>query len=255
MNTAYHLKYWLKNSSNPVATYSFRCLKYCLSKNIPLPLTPYFIIAPLFKGISTITTGLLRQLWWTPLFKTKLATPPKHLYLYTGMPYISGPLTITIGERCRISGQTTFTGRYQNMNPQKAPINAELTIGNNVGISWQTTIAVGQKVTIGDNTRIAGRCFLAGYPGHPVNPFDRAQGKPDTQDQVGNIVLEENVWLGTSCTVLPGVTIGCNTIVGTGSIVTKSLPPNVIAAGNPARVIRELTLAELTQERDDNVTA
>ncbi len=255
MNAVYHLKYWLKHSSNPIATYSLRGLKYCLSRGLPVPITPYFLIAPLFKGVSTITTELLRQLWWTPLFKTKLVTVPKRLYLYTGMPYISGPLSITVGEHCRISGQTTFTGRYQENIAQSAPINAELIIGNNVGISWQTTIAVGKKIIIGDNTRIAGRCFLAGYPGHPINPWDRAQGKPDTQNQVGDIILEDNVWLGTGCTVLAGVTIGRNTIIGTGSIVTKNLPQNVIAAGNPARVIRKLTLAELTQERDNNVTA
>jgi maltose O-acetyltransferase len=53
-------------------------------------------------------------------------------------------------------------------------------------------------------------------------------------------VIEANVWLGGGVIVLPGVTIGENTVVGAGSIVTRDLPPNVVAAGNPARVVRSL---------------
>lgn len=194
----------------------------------------------------------MRQLWWTPLFKTRLKSAPKHLYLYSKMPFISGALTIAIGEKCRISGQTTFSGRTCINSKTLEPMPAQLIIGNNAGISWQTTIAVGRRVVIGDNVRIAGRCFLAGYPGHPINPYERAKGKADTQDQIGDIELKENVWLGTGCTVLAGVTIGQNTIVGSGSIVTKSLPANVIAAGNPAKVIRELTSHELINHASTN---
>ena len=92
--------------------------------------------------------------------------------------------------------------------------------------------------------RIAGRAFLAGYPGHPLNAQDRAAGCPDTDDQIGDIVLEDDVWLGTGVSVMAGVTIGKGTVVAAGSVVTRSLPPGVVAAGMPARIVRTLEVGD-----------
>lgn len=55
------------------------------------------------------------------------------------------------------------------------------------------------------------------------------------------IVIEDNVWIGANVTIMKGVTIGKNSLIGTGSIVTKSIPENVVAAGNPCKVLRPLT--------------
>jgi len=151
------------------------------------------------------------------------------------MPQLLGCIDLSIGNNTRISGLTTFTGRTASATKP------QLKIGSNVDISWQTTIAVGTKIIIGDDTRIAARGFLAGYPGHPLDPQDRANGKPDADEQTGPIILNKNVWLASGVSVMPGVTIGENTIVAAGSIVTKSLPANVLAGGIPATVIRELS--------------
>ncbi len=153
--------------------------------------------------------------------------------LYGGRPMLIGPLAIEIGEGSRISGQTTFTGRGASRQPR-------LVIGSNCDIGWQTTIAVGTEVRIGDNVRIAGRAFLAGYPGHPLDARDRAAGLPDLDRQCGPIILEEDVWLATQVTVSAGVRIGRGTIVAAGSVVTKDLPPFVLAGGVPARILRSL---------------
>ena len=63
---------------------------------------------------------------------------------------------------------------------------------------------------------------------------------PDTEDQVGDIVIENDVWLATGVTVLAGVRIGRGSIVAANSVVTRDLPPGVLAAGAPARVVRHL---------------
>jgi acetyltransferase-like isoleucine patch superfamily enzyme len=150
------------------------------------------------------------------------------------MPLVLGPVRISLGGDCRISGQTTISGR------SAGPIAPELTVGRNCDIGWQTTIAVGRRIGIGDNVRIAGRALLAGYPGHPLDPVARAAGLPDTEDEIGDIVLEDDVWLATGVTVSAGVTIGKGTVVAAGSVVTRDLPAGVLAAGAPARVIRTI---------------
>ena len=72
---------------------------------------------------------------------------------------------------------------------------------------------------------------------HPVDPAMR-RAKWEAAEP---ITIGDNVWLGGGVIVLPGVTIGDNTVVGAGAVVTKDLPPNVVAVGNPARTIREIT--------------
>lgn len=73
--------------------------------------------------------------------------------------------------------------------------------------------------------------------GHPLDAGQRAAGLEFSREiRVGN-----NVWFGAGVTVLPGVTIGDNTVIGAGSIVNKDIPANVVAAGNPCRVLREIT--------------
>lgn len=71
---------------------------------------------------------------------------------------------------------------------------------------------------------------------HPV----AAGPRRDKWEAATPIVIGDNVWLGGGVIVLPGVTIGENTVVGSGAVVTKDLPPNVVAVGNPARVIRQV---------------
>ncbi len=234
MNTLQQVKKWVKTADHPLA----RTIKASHDQlhhfEIPAITLIYKPLRLIHQLLSTSLSSVTRVLYWTPMFKTRLSQSCKRLYLYGGMPLVQGSLDILIGDNCRVSGQTTFSGRWSG---EHTP---QLIIGHNVGIAWQTTIAVGSKVVIGDNVRIAGRGFLAGYPGHPVDPVARAKGLPDTDDQVGDIILERDVWLGSGVTVMKGVTIGEGTIVASGSVVTQSLPAFVMAAGMPAKVIKTL---------------
>lgn len=92
------------------------------------------------------------------------------------------------------------------------------------------SITIGEDVQIGPNVQLL-------TPTHPVEPGPRR----DKWESAAPIVIEDNVWLGGGVIVLPGVTIGANTVVGSGAVVNRDLPPNVLAVGNPARVVRELT--------------
>ncbi len=90
-------------------------------------------------------------------------------------------------------------------------------------------------ITIGDDVQIGPNVQLL-TPTHPVDPEPR-RAKWEAAEP---ITIGDNVWLGGGAIVLPGVTIGENTVVGAGAVVPRDLPPNVVAVGNPARVVRTL---------------
>ncbi|CAH0218704.1 Galactoside O-acetyltransferase [Rahnella aquatilis] len=94
-------------------------------------------------------------------------------------------------------------------------------------------------MTIGNNVMIAPNVTLA-TAGHPIDPDIRITGQQFSLP----IVIEDNVWLGTGVIVNPGVTIGRNSVIGAGSVVTKSIPPDVVAAGVPCRVLRPITASD-----------
>ena len=91
----------------------------------------------------------------------------------------------------------------------------------------QGGIEIGDDCLIGHNTTIA-------TLNHDFNPQRRADLIPK------KVRIENKVWIGSDCTILPGVTIGEGAIIGAGSVVTKNIPPNTIAVGNPAKVIRKI---------------
>lgn len=97
----------------------------------------------------------------------------------------------------------------------------------------------GAKVTFGDNVFVAPNCGFY-TAGHAMDVEQRAQGL----EYAYPIKVGSNVWIGAHVCVLPGVTIGDNTIIGAGSVVNKSIPANVLAVGNPCRVLRRITEAD-----------
>ncbi|MFT5891954.1 MAG: acetyltransferase-like isoleucine patch superfamily enzyme [Dokdonia sp.] len=117
-----------------------------------------------------------------------------------------------------------------------------LTIGKHVEINDYVHIASVSSVTIGDHVLMASKiyisdCLHGSYTGdeHDSNPNTPPNERPLSAKEV---IIKDNVWLGESVTVLPGVTIGKGTIVGSNSVVSKSLPPYVIAVGIPAKPIK-----------------
>lgn len=110
--------------------------------------------------------------------------------------------------------------------------NGTLIIGKNSRING-AHIDAQQSITIGKNVRIAPYTIILDSDFHSLhNHFSDGESKP--------IVIEDNVWLATRCTILKGVTIGQNSVVATGAIVTKDVPPNCVVGGIPAKVIKNL---------------
>lgn len=235
MMGAVELKSWVKAQETPLSRSAYRLARGLRGASFPMVRGLHGPLYTLDRAVRSLLGATIRIIWTTPLFQSRLKDAARGLFLYGGMPLILGRVRISIGPNCRISGQTTISGR------SCGAVEPELVIGGNCDVGWQTTIAVGTRVSIGNNVRIAGRAFLAGYPGHPLDADARAAGAADTEDQIGDIILEDDVWLATGVTVLAGVRIGRGAIIGAGSVVTKDVPAFVLAAGAPARVIRQLT--------------
>ncbi|MBW9169943.1 sugar O-acetyltransferase [Clostridium estertheticum] len=122
----------------------------------------------------------------------------------------------------------------------EAPFNCDygknIEIGNCFFANYNCTILDVGKVIIGNNVQFAPNVSLY-TAGHPIHPDSRNSGY---EYGIG-ITIGDNVWLGGNVVVNPGVRIGNNVVIGSGSVVTKDIPDNVIAVGNPCKVIREIT--------------
>ena len=110
----------------------------------------------------------------------------------------------------------------------------------NIYANFNLTLVDDSHIYVGNHVMMAPNVVLAGGT-HPIHPELR---KKQVQYNLP-VKIEDNVWLGTGVIVLPGVTIGENSVIGAGSVVTKDIPKNVIAVGNPCRVLREINADDL----------
>lgn len=129
-----------------------------------------------------------------------------------------------IGENCYL--ETPFFSNWGGKH---------VHFGNNVYANFNLTLVDDGDIYVGDSVMMGPNVVLA-TAGHPVEPgLRRKVAQFNLPIHIG-----ANVWLGAGCIVLPGVTIGENSVIGAGSVVTKDIPANVVAVGNPCRVLRPI---------------
>ena len=147
--------------------------------------------------------------------------------------------TIAIGDRLNLRSHV----RSNPLGPSHAVFlstrrpDALLAIGDDFGMTGgsivcEERVTVGDRVTVGANTVIADTDF------HPLDPETRVERPLD--GATAPVVIDDDVFIGMSTLVLKGVTLGAGSVIGAGSVVARDIPAGVIAAGNPAQVIREL---------------
>ncbi|EGQ9221188.1 sugar O-acetyltransferase [Vibrio parahaemolyticus] len=119
--------------------------------------------------------------------------------------------------------------------PLRANWGRHTYLGDNVYANFNLTLVDDTYIYIGNSVMIGPNVTIA-TAGHPI--------EPDLRREVAQfnipVHIEDNVWIGANSVVLPGVTIGENSVIGAGSVVTKDIPSNVVAVGNPCRVLREI---------------
>ncbi|MGN0144767.1 MAG: sugar O-acetyltransferase [Clostridium sp.] len=120
--------------------------------------------------------------------------------------------------------------------PFRCDYGSNIEVGENFYSNYNCVILDVGKVTIGKNVMFAPNVSIY-TAGHPIHPDSRNSG----YEYGIPVTIGDNVWVGGNVVINPGVNIGNNVVIGSGSVVTKDIPDNVIAAGNPCKVIREIT--------------
>ncbi|MCZ2147304.1 MAG: hypothetical protein LC126_05965 [Bryobacterales bacterium] len=208
-------------------------LQYTFSIPAPRVIVKPFVL--LCVALRSMYFFLMRVLICEPFFKAHCAEYGRNVHTGSHLHWIVGPGKIILGDNITIDGTCNFlfAVRYSDT--------PTLRIGSNTGVGHDCAFVVGREITIGRHCRIASNVQMFDTPGHPVDPEDRRKGLPARDEDVRPITIGDNVWIGSSVIIFPGVTIGDNSVISIGSVVVANVPANVIVAGNPARQIGKLT--------------
>ena len=152
-------------------------------------------------------------------------------------------LLIKKGGKCKIGANFTIQSG-SNFNPlvrgNKASFyvgsSGEVKIGDNSGLSSSCIWCI-NSITVGNNVDIGANCIIMDNDAHSLDYQRRRNPSTDIASSAP-IVIEDDVLIGANCIILKGVHIGARSIIGAGSVVTKDIPSDCIAAGNPCRIIR-----------------
>lgn len=170
---------------------------------------------------------------------------------YAEFPEINGKIKITCHGKIKIGKRNQF-----NSGSQYNPIGGDtilrliaskkksvITIGNNVGIS-NSTIVCHDSITIADDVLIGGGCKIYDTDFHSIRRKERLEAFSDmlfdVNAKTAPVTIKEGAWIGGHCIILKGVSIGVNSIIGAGSVVSKNVPDNEIWGGNPIKFIRKV---------------
>ena len=214
-----------------------KLLKYLLHSGIPIP----GFVKPVVRGayqlgvVCVESFAYLKKLLWVePVLRSVCASVGGRLRAEQ-LPYIRGKGELHLGKEVNLSGQSSF------FFMRVAELEPEIRIGDGTFIGHACTFSAGKCIQIGRDCLIATMVRIHDNDGHPLDPERRRRHEKINQTECADVSIGDNVWVGAAATILKGVTIGDNSVIGTGAVVTTDVPANTVVAGNPAKVVKELT--------------
>ena len=198
-----------------------------LSLPAPRVLTVPFRAA--IVGVRSVYYFVVRVFVCEPFFKSYCTKYGRNLHTGVYLHWVQGRGELILGDNVTVDGRCSFHFGSRGAAPPT------LTIGSNTSIGHGSIFTVSKAISIGERCLIAGGVIILDSSGHPSDPAAREAGASVPEDEVRPVVIEDNVWLGYQSVIMPGVTIGRNSVVAFGSVVTSDVPPNTLAMGNPAR--------------------
>lgn len=194
----------------------------------------FFIQIPTF--FNCIFTGLPYNVTWRVIGRPKVIKRKWYEKLFAG--HVGGSISIGNNFSCNNKITSNSIGLIQPCVFDIAIDRSVILIGNNVGISG-ATINSSNRITIEDNVAIGSGCIITDTDSHPIRYEDRIKDD-NSKTKTAPILIKEGAFIGARCIVMKGVTIGKHSVIGAGSVVTKSIPDNCIACGNPCKIIKTL---------------
>lgn len=219
--------HWIARSARAVR-------RSALNFSVPAPRLIAVPLRSAITGVRFVYYMLMRAFVCEPFFKSYCTSYGRNLRTGVFLHWVQGKGDLIVGDNVVIDGRChfIFASRYHER--------PTLIIGSNSGMGYGCAFTVGKKITLGNHVRLGSSVVIFDVPGHPADPEARKLGKEADPEDVRPVTIEDNVWIGTNSTIYPGVTIGENSIVSSGSVVMSSVPANVLVAGNPARQVRSL---------------
>lgn len=188
------------------------------------------MFSKVFRGFGIIFS----KLYWN--------SEKKKLKECGGNSYIEYPFILIGGQYISV-GKNFNSYKYLQLEAHdyhnERKYSPNISIGDNVSINYNVHIGAINQIIIEDNVLIASKVFITDhFHGEIISEDLKIPPQNRKLFSKGGVHIKRNVWIGEGVTILPGVTIGENSIIGANSVVTKDIPVNAVAVGNPCRVVK-----------------
>jgi acetyltransferase-like isoleucine patch superfamily enzyme len=215
-------------------------VKWLLKKTFHFHLPVFWLTRPLFRALYLLHVagreGLARGLrffWYEPLFRSQCESVGDHFEMEE-LPFVTGTGKIFIGHHVTFAGKPGFGfGNRLHVSP-------EVRIGDHCFIGHACSFVASASIRLGNHCLLATGVQIYDYDGHPLDAERRRAGEPAPPEGVRPVVIGDDVWIGTNAFILKGVTVGPRSVIAAGAVVTRDVPPDVVVAGNPARIVKHL---------------
>jgi acetyltransferase-like isoleucine patch superfamily enzyme len=173
---------------------------------------------------------LLNRALFEPMVRARLHHVGARVQ-FNALPYLVGHTRISIGDDCTFHYFKVESGRFCDQ--------PELSIGNRCYFANDVTFSVNARITLGNHVGCAGRTIISDSDNHPFSLERRLRDEQMSVGDIAPVRIDDYVWLGRSCQIMKGVTIGRGAVVAAGSVVVNDIPAGALAMGVPARFVRQ----------------